>query len=491
MASDREYQMLMDKYNLLVAKYKDLEEKMVTKQNQWSEKIKDTDRVENLARELCEDILAKDKQEMVLGKEYTWNKVEIVELIQKSKRVLGEYCKKRTDLMKHIMDIADERRSKIESLEEQINIMITSGSQKITQKELEEQVENEKKKEEALKNTSYDIQKKADKGDIKVTAIRMEKEDGTTKNEEDLIKDVFMTDASFMQPIPSSKPVITTPDYEDRKKKLKDMMSVPKSHVIDLRVYIEKMNDVAWAILDEIGTNGTSAYKDIESAVADVNQAWSSSKIRTASYNMINSGIIHSQTLNLPLHPKMTLLCLTDIGQRIYKEKNKKAAVMSEVERVITDHDNAEHGYGMLDIANILRDSGLYTEVCTDRKPNTIKVPGGTTYIPDIVCKTEKHTIYVEYERGTHTQTDFNAKCNKMLNVTRYLNFVVPNKEVLEETFIPKVKRWVESKNTQSLNNVVLRINTAGNMKNCSLLKNEGWNAVYVFHKSLEPVIRN
>lgn len=494
MASDREYQALLDKYNRLVAKYKDLDEQFTTKKRQWADKFSDLDKIESACRTLCEDILAKDKKEMVLGVEYAWGKVPTLELISKSRKSFVEYNTQRTDLMKHLVDSLDERRGEIESLKEQINILLTNaGSSTMTKEELEKRVEKEKRNEAELNKTNYDIKKNAEQGHIQVEAIKMENADGTSKTEEELISEAFQFDDSFMRPTPSSIPTKESKTNKDMKKKQREMMKTPKAHVIDLREHIGKMNPVSWDILNQIGTYGTSVYTEIESAIlSDTSNNYTQSRIRTATYEMARAGILHNQTINLPLRPKVTLFSLSDIGQRLYKEKNDgKTAVVSEVERVIAEHDNVEHGYGIMDIANVLRSMEEFTDVCTDRKQNTIPLENKTKYIPDIVCKTEKHTHYVEYERGTHTQTDFNAKCNKMLNVTRYLNFVVPNKDILENVFLPKVKSWIKGRPKNSLNGVVIRINTANNVKNCSFSKNSDWNVVFMLSKSLEPVVKN
>ena len=494
MATDREYQALLDKYNLLVAKYKDLDEQYSSKKKLWNDKMNDADKTESLCRDLCESILAKDKKEMVLGVEYTWNKVPTVELILKARKSFIEYNKQRTDLMKHLVDSLDERRGEIESLKEQINILLTnSGSSTLTKEELEKRVESEKRNEAELNKTSYDIKKNAEQGHIQVEAIKMENSDGTCKTEEELISEALQFDESFMRPTPSSIPVKESKASKDMKKRQKEMLQTPKAHVIDLREHINKMNAVSWDILNEIGTNGTSVYTEIESAIVNnKSNNYTQSRIRTATYEMARAGILHNQTINLPLRPKVTLFALSDIGQRLYKEKNNgKTAVVSEVERIIAEHDNVEHGYGIIDIASVLRASDEFTDVCTDRKQNTIVLENNNKYIPDIVCTTEKHKHYVEYERGTHTQTDFNAKCNKMLRVTRYLNFVVPNKEILENIFLPKVKKWIASKPKNSLNGVVIRINTANNVKNCNFSKHSDWNVVFMLSKGLEPVIKN
>lgn len=88
------YNTLLNQYNIAVAKAQDLQEQLSTKMRQWEKRDEDFKTVEKLARELCSEILVKDNKEMVLGREYTWGSVPIMELIIKTRRSLsGRYCK--------------------------------------------------------------------------------------------------------------------------------------------------------------------------------------------------------------------------------------------------------------------------------------------------------------------------------------------------------------------------------------------------------------
>lgn len=73
---------------MVVARCKDLEEQMRIRQKQWDQREVESKTTEKLMRELCEDILAKDSKEMVLGTDYSWSSIQINELIRKSKQSL-------------------------------------------------------------------------------------------------------------------------------------------------------------------------------------------------------------------------------------------------------------------------------------------------------------------------------------------------------------------------------------------------------------------
>ena len=94
---------------------------------------------------------------------------------------------------------------------------------------------------------------------------------------------------------------------------------------------------------------------------------------------------------------------------------------------------------------------------------------------------------YIEYERGLQTQSDFNAKCNKMCKVTRFLNFVAPNRGTVLKRLKPQVDAWIASRGKDSLRNIKVRITTPIELRNANI--NEAWLVVYDLNRSTDPVI--
>ena len=90
MARDAQYEALLSMYNIALAKAKDLQEQIQTKETAWGEKEKWYKLIDKLCREFCENVLAKDPNEMVLGQEYSWGKLDSVQLIQKAQKCFKE-----------------------------------------------------------------------------------------------------------------------------------------------------------------------------------------------------------------------------------------------------------------------------------------------------------------------------------------------------------------------------------------------------------------
>ena len=128
MARDSEYELLLSKYNVSIAKTQDLQEQIRIKEGAWKAKEAHYKHVDKLTRELCEKILARDRNEMVLGREYSWAKLDTEDLVLKADASYRTYNANRSELLQKIMDVAETRRAQIESLEDQIRQMIANGT---------------------------------------------------------------------------------------------------------------------------------------------------------------------------------------------------------------------------------------------------------------------------------------------------------------------------------------------------------------------------
>ena len=75
-----------------------------------------------------------------------------------------------------------------------------------------------------------------------------------------------------------------------------------------------------------------------------------------------------------------------------------------------------------------------------------------------------------------------------MARVTRYLNFVAPNKEVLIKFIKPKIDSWIETRTQESLRNITIRLTTAIAIRDAATQGNEAWLIIYNLNKGTEPI---
>lgn len=482
MTSDREFDTLQNKYNVAIAKAQDLQEQLLTKQKQWEKRDEDFEVVEKVTRELCEDILAKDPKEMVLGADYSWSSIPILELISKAKRVFREYNESRKDIMSKIMDQSELRRQEIESLQEQIVLMKTHpGAMDISQEELKQQIDKEKEKQKALKNLPPKIQQSMTDGEGN---ILMDDHDDFDDIENDLYNGIAEKDAK-VQITPKSIPVTQNRKQLNKKKVRKQQKMM--AHTINLKEYEEKLDDVSFKILEVIGSKGVSIYSDIEAYVLKDIPTTTQSKCRISMGILTSMSLTNKEPIQNPLKGKLYVYQLTDMGSRVYHDKYGQVPVSSEMDIIIAEHDNCVHGFGIKFIADLLRETGEYEDVSDMNRKNPIQIGSGISYIPDIIC-TDKNGMktYIEYERVTHTQTNFNAKCNKMSKVTDTLNFIVPNQNDVIR-IKSKIESWIKSRGQKALEHITVRVTGAFQLKGTDLSDNKNWKVVYRPGKRLEP----
>lgn len=517
MSRDREYDILLNKYNRALFQIKDLKEQLLTKQEQWDKRNEDFDVIEKNVRELCESILAKDPKEMVLGADYSWTMVSLTELVSKAKRVFKEYNKNRTDLMRKIMDESEDRRDQIEGLKEQIVMMKTMGkvSEALSEKEILEQIDrdNEKRKERvkiesagnamsvpmqtAIKNDTLDV--KMVKESLKNGNASIVEEDWddepVTKGRkiEEKVRMNGVKDGISAKITPHSIPVSPAQKVVKAKKALRE--KADKAYTVNLLSEMEaRVSDIGWLAIKIAGETGCSMLNDLINKVRVEQEkegsAHSVGKVRRNIEDAANIGMFRKELIVTPFG-KHFAITLTAEGARSFKRRFKNEPILSEYDRLISEHDNINHGYAIKIVSDLIRETGIFSEVeIWNRKKNEIKVIGDKiVYIPDISCVLNNgEHIYIEYELGHYTQSEFNTKNNKMFAATNYVNYIVPNKEEAEK-IIGKLVKWTATlvKNGR-VRHLTVRVTTATAVRGQDLTKNSSWMFVYRPSKDKSPI---
>lgn len=480
MAGDKSYMILLNKYNVLLAQSKDLKEQL-EKQKMESQRLLDRSSViEKNIRELCEDILAKDPSEMKLGVEYSWDKIELLELIQKSNNAFHHYIKQKKDFMERLADECEDRGKKIESLSSQIEEMtINPAARNIDIEVLQKRSEEIQKRNELAKKMPPSVENAVHKGNIQL--IQGEENDPVIEEEESLYEGVQEIGADIKTQITPK----SIPGTSMRKK-----IQKKKESLFALENYqdtIDQLDDISKLIMKIIGEKGYSKELIIRSEASKLNPMISETRLRSTFKYLKGFGIIEEEIISIK--GKFFVCYFTSKGRQIYKAIFDNSPVLSEAEKIITEHNNLIHGYGIMDVAEILRQHIEFKTISEWNRKKPINLHNGTSYIPDIICETkEGRKMYIEFECGNHTQINFNAKCNKMLSVTPILNFIVPNRKV-EETIITQVNQWIKNKGQQAISHATVRITSSALIDNVNLLDNKSWHYVYILEKSITPEI--
>lgn len=470
------YSQLLNQYHTAISKAQNYQEELAKKKEQWEKREREFNITEKLTRELCEDILAKDGEEMKLGEEYSWSSIPINKLIKKTGDVFRQYNSDRTELEKKLMKTAEERRQQIESLQDQIIRMKTKDSNGDF----------------SIENKSASLKNKEEYDPKKIQSVISTDTDANI-DEQSIINDME-EDGQVIQLTPSS--IASTTHQKNirarqKSKKRENARNSPAdgSFMLMFQEIEEKMNEFEWGILKIIGETGYSTFEDIASEVFKRKTDVSKNRIRTSCENLKNMGLLHYEIIKIPVK-SFAVYYLEALGEKIYEKKYREKPVLSEYERIVKEHDNPVHGYGIKELRLILEEMNCFTTICDENRKNPVQIEKNIIYVPDIFCtftgKKGQARIYFEYECGNHTQTDFNSKLNRMVKVMRVLNFVTPNIDAAEK-ICEQVKNWIKNRGAGSLKKTKVRVTTIRQLKGVNVFKDENWRYVFIPEKSCEP----
>lgn len=474
--ADAQYKTLLSKYNVLLARCRDLEEQNGVNTRHWKAEEERFKKVEDLARKLCEMILAKDHTEMVLGENRSWYSTPVDELLLRAMKSYKTYNQETTRILNAIQDEAEKRRSKIEGLEDQIQQYLAGNGFVAPIGKVDPAAGTED-------DFAPEVAVPAHSGKIELII----EESGDNSEEEDVKAISELIEINEQTKLTTN--AVPLSDAADKvRKREQQRESAMMAHIIDLADFEKRFNDVMWEVLTVIGSEGVAKYPEIERKVMEANSSVVKTKLRSATMELYRMKVLDQESLNLPLTPRVLVYKLSDIGIRLYRKRTGKMPVESEMDRVRKEHDNLEHGYGIMDLERVLSDSGRYREVRIFNRDRALNISGNRKYIPDVIALPVKgnFTEYIEYERGFHTQPDFNAKCNKMCKVTRFVNFVAPNKTVLTKKLRPQVEAWIRERGIESIKNIRVRLTTPTELRVAD--PSDAWLIVYDLSKGPEPV---
>lgn len=487
MGSDKSFDTLLNKYNILLAQTRDLKEQLKNSQEKNQQLLSKFDVVEKNVRELCEDILAKDPKEMKLGIEYSWDKIELLELIRKSKSAFHVYISARKDILERMADLCEERGNQIESLKLQIQKLLEEPTARtLTMEELEKRCNEVKEKEEMMTKLSPKMQEKVASG--KIELIETEANDPVINEEMDVVVDAEdMEDELIRKKLMSSSIPGTDHRRTFQAAKSKRKERANKYALEDYDDTLKQLSDEDKMLIRIIGTKGYSLYSDIYTEISKEMPEITNGKTRSSLKFLVGCQILQEEKVKVKT--TISFFYFSIKGSRIFEILFQEKPIMSMAEKLIAEHDNLVHGYGIFLTAEILKENERFRNVNIWNRKHPLKIREGMSYIPDIICTTlDGKQMYIEYECGNHTQTNFNGKCNKMLNFTNTLNFIVPNRKG-EEIINSQVRKWIDNKGIEALNYVKIRVTSAAIIKDVNLLEDSSWHFVYNLSKRDIPEV--
>ena len=205
-----------------------------------------------------------------------------------------------------------------------------------------------------------------------------------------------------------------------------------------------------WDVFQMIASSGVSEECEAKRLIVDLtiqkhnkciseDGAWLSIKA------LIKLGVLSTKKMSTG-YRNFKLLIVNDLGKHLYRVTFRKEPAEQEHITLRCEHASLEHGYMIKDVKKILDKRGVYREVSTNRKRNRIPLDEGKSSIPDVIAVTYGiPNEYYEVECGTHKQSDFNAKCNKLLKITPNINIIGKNRDRITSVIIPQIEHWIKS----------------------------------------------
>lgn len=442
-----EVDQILYQYNRLIAQYNDFSKQVEQKEKRWKEMEDRFSVVEMYARELCEAILAKDKTETGLGANYSWGSVDVVELLKKAKISFQNYNTSRSNLLKSLYAQSEDRRKELESLKAKSVEDVYNHNPKINEtiKKVNEVVNSPEGK--SYTQGVIDFFDSDDIEDAPVKSGKNNIKTGTT----------------------SSKFMLSDHHQKEKQKKHNNKQDISntqnnKSQERFTLNYAEAENISNKMTQHEkniIQTMGDTGVMTIDGIIAKSIKATGRTTLTTSIKSLKNKDIVESYAVSCGIQTRTFVYRLTALGESMYQYLYKKKPVMSEWQKVISEHSSIDHGCNIIEMANIMRnypDAYSYVNEWNRNHPIDVVIPKYNVntkkiektkgeYVPDIVFRyaNDQRNYYIEFERNTCSTEQFNEKCEKLFSITKRFLFVVSNKDDANQ-IISRINIWLNSK---------------------------------------------
>ena len=492
MARDSEYDKLASKYKRMKDRCAYVEETLREKEKAWAEieeRYKITDK---LARDLCEIILSKDNSQAVLGKERTWGDKSTQELLNDTKESYADYCKVRTDVITELQNEAKLHGNEADLLEAAVKDLLQQGGldKNSTQKAIND-ILNGKTLTHVINKLIPDPVLASDGTQVSISANE-EMDNGEAELYE------LMAKEGMKDLITNSQVTIKeSRRRKEQKTAIREKIAADTKFLGDIEEMSAQIEGgFKWVIVQALGSSGESRTDGIVSAAAEIDMSVKAGKGEASSTfwrdlkELVTAGVVQMESVKTPLSRGRKLYKLTSLGERMYANRFGSEPKVSEMDRVKSEHTTYEHGYGIVEAAELIREMRCYKEVRDFNRKNAIKLDNGREFVPDIAGKKgDGQWEYFEYELGTHKQdalNGFNDKCDKMMKASKLMNFIVPNQPAAGE-IREKVDAWLD-KRTAFRKGAKIRITTSRILKDHDVRDEDCWLIIYDLDHGKEPV---
>lgn len=246
----------------------------------------------------------------------------------------------------------------------------------------------------------------------------------------------------------------------------------------DIEKVLQRTDMLQREIIRIMGETGLNETKEIQAECLTQGKFTNTNKFREVLKLCKDNNLIIETKNPVALRNQLVLNSLSDLGKVVYKRLFKKQPVVDEMTNIIRMHDNLIHGYNIKDTVTTLEGLG-YLNVCMDAQKNAIKLPGGSTYIPDVVAEVvnandkKRMKTYWEIELGNHHNNDFFDKLEKAAKVTKEVTIIVDKVDTKEHVAKQINDFGMNIKKQNKQITLVVYLGTLKELKDTQLFNNE------------------
>ena len=470
------YQVLKGKYAMALSSIRELEQERDEANAKIETMMEERVQLEKSTKYLCETILKKEREK---EGEIPWFKLPLPQMISQAQASLEDYFPSIKKIYKRLMDINGERTKTIAQLNLQIDKMKESHKKEMSEqaaykdeiiKSLKEKLKTGKLDDEDIEKVISSVSSSVSDSDL--ANIDMDTSDMSFEEEDsDSLASVVIESANpfhenheFRTNINASIPVKNT--LNTKKETTKIVKKVLENQIDATSRVVKKLTDSQKITIRFLGETGASSLPDLinfaeqKYPMDPVKSRLGTGMQALTKKDKFGEGqwpgeLVESVKCPVPGSPNFSLYRLTALGRDVYIYLFEKKPAEPEMNAIIRNHGTLEHGYGIKKTAEMMKEAQYVKKVdakviyMTRVKEYTVKTGEKSSYIPDIVLvyigKNGKEIReYYEYETAKCNETDFFAKCNKIVSFTRLINIIVPGKPE-KEIVMKELENWKKS----------------------------------------------
>ncbi|MFW6046374.1 MAG: hypothetical protein ACOCP4_01095 [Candidatus Woesearchaeota archaeon] len=403
-------------------------------------------RLNNTVETFCKFILSNEYNVKQLGGASILKDLDVYKLIEFTHEDFVKQQKDHLDTIKFMDDRINQLKILVESLKEQLTYSMANNNKDISEEEVKDaQLIDNTNDEPVVMTIEKDTKGKIVNETKNNNNYRNNKNNKHKNNRNITNNNYSKSDRQHANKQFNKYDNNKNNNYNQQKrpKNIDNNSTMSKKLMLEnMETYMSSMTEIMWDIVYAIGFFGYAESNEILSWMEKENKNYNKSNVLNSLTSLDKMNILSAQNISTG-YRRFNIYQLTQKGDEMYKAKFNTEPTTSEINQIIKQHDNVNHGYTIKDACKLLVDMYKCESVNMNRNEISFKLENNETYIPDILGIKEGKKLFFEVELGNTPQGDFNKKCTKMMEVTKDLYFITDKEDTMKKTLEKQISMWV------------------------------------------------